>query len=73
MTQQTTTDDRPVDLALPLDQPEPVPRCDVCAALARQRTEAEAVRDWSKVTDCNVEIRDHPPHRRRQSRTGAAG
>ncbi|MFJ9139252.1 hypothetical protein OG458_40795 [Streptomyces sp. NBC_01281] len=66
MTQQTTADDQPVDLSLPLDQPEPVPRCDVCAALARQRAEAEAAGDWSKVTDCNVEIRDHPPHRRQQ-------
>lgn len=62
----TTTMDEPVNLPLPLDRPEPSPRCGVCAALARQRAAAEAGGDWSKVSDCNVEIRGHrSPHRQR--------
>jgi len=64
----TTTMDDPADLPLPLDRPEPSPRCGVCAALARQRAEAEAEGDYSKVSDCNIEIREHrSPHRRRRS------
>lgn len=65
MRQQTTMDEQPIDLALPLDQPQPAAQCGVCAALARQRAAAEAAGDWSKVSDYNIEIRDHPPHRRR--------
>ncbi|MFD7677461.1 hypothetical protein [Streptomyces sp. NPDC060187] len=68
MTQQATADDQALDLPLLLDQPEPAVRCDICTALARQRTEAESAGDWSKVSDCNVEIRDHPPRQRLQSR-----
>ncbi|MCX4919987.1 hypothetical protein OOK28_41445 [Streptomyces sp. NBC_00687] len=73
MRQQTTMDEQPVDLALPLDQPQPAAHCGVCAALVRQRTAAAAVGDWSRVSDCNVEIRSHPPHRRRLPRAGAGG
>ncbi|WP_340561806.1 hypothetical protein [Streptomyces sp. GSL17-111] len=40
--------------------PAPASGCDVCGALASQREAARAVMDWSKVTDCNVEIRRHP-------------
>ncbi|MFF3409508.1 hypothetical protein ACFYW8_25535 [Streptomyces sp. NPDC002742] len=68
MKQQTTMDDGLIGLPLPLDQPEPAADCQVCAALARQRAKAEASGDWSKVSDCNIEIRGHrSPHRRRRS------
>jgi hypothetical protein len=50
----------PIDLPLPLEAPEPEPDCDVCEALARQRIEAQALGDYSRLTDCNVEIRSHP-------------
>lgn len=40
--------------------PEPVDGCDVCDALARQRIVAQGAGDYSKVSDCNVEIRKHP-------------
>lgn len=64
----TTTTSPPVDLPLPAEWPRPRPRCGVCASLARQRTEAAAAGDFSKVSDCNVEIREHAaPHRRRRS------
>ncbi|MFE2530426.1 hypothetical protein [Streptomyces sp. NPDC059371] len=67
MKQQTTIDDRPIDLALPLDRPEPAEGCQVCAALARQRAAAEASGDGSKASDCNIEIRGHSePHVRRR-------
>lgn len=57
----------PVDLPLPLDWPKPKPHCGVCGALARQRAEAAAARDYSKVSDCNIEIREHAsPHSRRR-------
>jgi hypothetical protein len=41
---------------------EPIPNfdCDVCQSLGRQRDEARAAGDMSRVTDCNVEIRRHP-------------
>ncbi|MFD8736243.1 hypothetical protein ACFV06_15205 [Streptomyces sp. NPDC059618] len=77
MKQQTTIDDGPIDLAPPLDRPEPAEGCEVCAALARQRATAEAGGDWSRVSDCNIELRGHSePHvsRRRAARsTTAAG
>ncbi|MFE7317358.1 hypothetical protein ACFU7T_30295 [Streptomyces sp. NPDC057555] len=41
-------------------EPRPVAGCDVCAALARQRERARAAGNWSKVSDCNVEMRRHP-------------
>ncbi|WP_438487460.1 hypothetical protein [Streptomyces sp. S186] len=58
----------PVYLKEPLPEPVPVAGCDVCGALAEQRAAAYAVGDWSKATDCNVEMRRHPhrnPHRKR--------
>nr|WP_240982309.1 hypothetical protein [Streptomyces sp. S3(2020)] len=61
--------DPPVTLGLPLDQPEPPDDCDVCSALVRQRTEAAEAQDLSRVSDLNVEIRNHHqmvPLRRRQ-------
>ncbi|MFF1702476.1 hypothetical protein [Streptomyces sp. NPDC058252] len=66
MKQQTTMDD-PVDLSLPLDQPKPAPLCGVCQALERQSAEATASGDYSKASDCNIEIRNHPHRGRRQS------
>lgn len=54
---------------LPLPEwPAPHPGCKVCGALAGQRAEAQASGDYSKVSDCNVEIREHKdahPRRRR--------
>ncbi|CAL9492057.1 hypothetical protein SUDANB120_03273 [Streptomyces sp. enrichment culture] len=51
----------PVELPLRTD-PEPVPvvGCGVCAALAAQRREARLQGDHSTVSDCNVELRNHP-------------
>jgi hypothetical protein len=63
----TTTMDDPTNLPLPLERPEPRPRCGVCTALAQQRAAAEAEGDYSKVSDCNVEIRAHrSPHLKRR-------
>jgi hypothetical protein len=63
----TTTMSPPVDLPLPAAWPDPSPRCKVCRALADQRATAAAAGDYSKVTDANVEIRQHAsPHRRRR-------
>lgn len=48
---------------------EPIPNfgCDVCQSLGREREEARAAGDMSRVTDCNVEIRRHPHPKRRAS------
>jgi len=56
--------EKPLDLGLP-DPPEPLKDCDVCQALVQQREQARAAGDWSRVTDCNVEIRNHHQTRRR--------
>ncbi|MFJ2708534.1 hypothetical protein ACIO3R_35825 [Streptomyces sp. NPDC087428] len=57
----------PVFLTDPLTAPEPVPNygCDVCAVLGRQREAARTSGDPSAVSDCNVEIRQHPHGGRR--------
>lgn len=63
--------DPPPLLGLPLDEPVPPADCDVCAALVRQRAEARARGDLSRVSDHNVEIRNHhhrPPRRKRRKR-----
>ncbi|CAM5418782.1 hypothetical protein SAVIM338S_02280 [Streptomyces avidinii] len=46
----------------PFERPdaEPAEGCDVCAALVKQRTEYRKLRNASGVTDCNVEMRQHP-------------
>lgn len=64
----TTTAEPPLDVPLPEQWPQPRPKCRVCAALHSQRTKAQAAGDFSKVSDCNVEIRAHesPQHRRRR-------
>lgn len=40
-------------------EPAPVPGCQVCAELARQRERDRGAHDWSGVTDCNVLLRRH--------------
>lgn len=57
----------PVHLGLPVDPPEPEPGCDVCSALAQQRTEATDRGDLSKATDINIELRSHPTHQQGQA------
>jgi hypothetical protein len=67
MTHPTTYPSPPVELPLRLDaDPPPFAHCDVCAALDRERSEARAKGNGSKVSDCNVEIRSHP-HKGRRS------
>ncbi|WP_329546784.1 MULTISPECIES: hypothetical protein [unclassified Streptomyces] len=62
-----TTMDPPITLELPLRDPDPVPDCGVCQALARQRADAVAAGNASRATDCSVEIRNHPhPGRKRR-------
>lgn len=51
--------DPPITLGLPLDDPEPPADCGVCNALARQRAAAAEAGDMSRVSDLNVEIRNH--------------
>lgn len=51
-------------LDLPKLEPVPVDGCDVCGALARQRSEAREAGDWSAVSDRNVELSRHPHSRR---------
>ncbi|QRX97537.1 hypothetical protein [Streptomyces noursei] len=50
----------PVHLGVPMLDPGPAPGCDVCAALSEQREQARKRRDMSKVSDLNIEIRNHP-------------
>lgn len=52
----------PVHLSDPtaVPDPKPVAGCDVCGALDRQRTRARTAGNYSKVSDCNVEMRRHP-------------
>ena len=60
--------DPPPLLGLPLDEPVPPADCGVCAALVKQRAEARARDDGSRVSDLNVEIRAHHEPRRKQGR-----
>ncbi|MEU8460227.1 hypothetical protein [Streptomyces sp. NPDC029003] len=39
---------------------EPMPGCDVCAALVEQRAEYRRLRCASGASDCDIEIRQHP-------------
>ncbi|MFD7096467.1 hypothetical protein [Streptomyces xanthophaeus] len=63
MASQTTMSPA-VHLSLPAEAPRPAAGCDVCAALARQRSEAHRLGDYSAMSDCNVEITAHPGHGR---------
>ncbi|WP_330175184.1 hypothetical protein OG875_17665 [Streptomyces sp. NBC_01498] len=67
MTDPTTYSVPPIELPLnfPSD-PAPVAGCDVCQALGGERGEARAKGDLSKVSDVNVEIRQHPHEKRRR-------
>ncbi|MDX3214582.1 hypothetical protein PV318_03350 [Streptomyces sp. ME02-6991-2B] len=49
----------PVHLTEPTFPPRPVDGCDVCGALAKQRAAATAAGDYSRATDCSVEMRKH--------------
>lgn len=59
----------PVYVSLPPVPPKPTEDCGVCTALAKQRADAEARGDFSRVSDCNIELRNHP-HRRATDRKG---
>ncbi|MFJ8192792.1 hypothetical protein ACIQ8D_23975 [Streptomyces sp. NPDC096094] len=52
-------------VGMPLPDPAPSATCDVCQALARQRAAARDAGNLSRVSDCNVEIRNHPHKPRR--------
>jgi hypothetical protein len=58
----------PITLGLPLDEPTPPADCGVCAALVKERIEAKGRDDGSRVSDLNIEIRNHHPARRKQRR-----
>lgn len=60
MSSTETTMSEPVHLGLPGYEPDPVEGCGVCASLGRQREAARSAGDLSKVSDINVEIRNHP-------------
>nr|WP_073762584.1 hypothetical protein [Streptomyces sp. CB02923] len=61
MTNPTTYPGPPVELPLRLGHdPDPEPGCGVCGALAGEREEARRKGNLSKVSDVNVEIRQHP-------------
>lgn len=57
-----TMDGPPIGLTLPRKEPKPVPGCEECAALDRQRSEARRQGDMSQVSDCNVLLRQHSSH-----------
>lgn len=61
-----TVQESPITLPDPSEYLEPVPveGCRICAALGKQRAEARAAGDLSKVSDCNVEIYLHPHEKR---------
>ncbi|MGY5126861.1 hypothetical protein [Streptomyces nigrescens] len=63
MSEVRTTMTPPVYLSFPPKPPAPAEECDLCAALVKQRTEAEGKGDFSTAVDCNIELRNHP-HRR---------
>ncbi|AZS73916.1 hypothetical protein DDE74_25890 [Streptomyces lydicus] len=59
MSNARTTMTPPVYVSLPLAPPKPTEDCGVCMALAKQRAEAETKGDFSRVADCNIELRNH--------------
>lgn len=62
MTSRKTTMDPPVTLRDPTSPPRPAPGCDVCAALDKQRDQAERAKNTKLATTCEVEMRNHPKH-----------
>ncbi|MFJ3826253.1 hypothetical protein [Streptomyces nodosus] len=65
-TRRQTTVSGPVHLLDHEPPPEPTPGCAVCGALAQQRAEAERRGEWSRATDCSVEMSRHPHKERRR-------
>lgn len=65
---QQTAPEPPVILGLPPEDPVPPADCGVCAALVKQRSEAKDGGDLSRVSDLNIEIRNH--HQPRRKRRG---
>ncbi|MEH0633808.1 hypothetical protein [Streptomyces bottropensis] len=61
MIQQTTAEE-PVTLPDPTRPPRPAPGCGVCAALDKQRAQAEKNKDTRRATMFEVEMRRHPKH-----------
>jgi hypothetical protein len=49
----------PVHLPEPVPDPDPEPGCDVCGALAEQRRTAKRDGNLTRVTDINIELRNH--------------
>jgi hypothetical protein len=54
-----TSSPEPFDLSVSAPAATPVPGCDRCAELARERGEARRARDYSRASDCAVGIRTH--------------
>jgi hypothetical protein len=69
MTTQQPLPEAPVTLMDPTRPPRPVPGCDVCAALDRQRATAEARGDIAQATTYEQEMRSHPAHGDRPAAT----
>ncbi|MGJ5833527.1 hypothetical protein [Streptomyces ossamyceticus] len=65
---QKTTMDPPLTLGVPRSEPIPPDDCGVCAALAKARAAAKEQGDMSRVSDLNVEIRNHHEPRRKRRR-----
>ncbi|MFH9413932.1 hypothetical protein [Streptomyces rochei] len=65
MTERIRTMSPPVYVGLPLDPPEPVEGCGICAGAAMARESAEARGAKTAVSDANVVIRRHPHKDRR--------
>ncbi|MEV6589350.1 hypothetical protein [Streptomyces acidicola] len=64
MSRQQTAPQPPVTPPDPTRPLHLAPGCDVCAALNRQRAAAEKARDIRRATSCEMEIRNHPKHRK---------
>lgn len=61
---KTTMAPEPFLLEVPVLEPVAVEGCDICEALAKQREEWRKVANFSKVSDCNVELAQHPHMKR---------
>ncbi|MEU4268678.1 hypothetical protein [Streptomyces sp. NPDC026092] len=59
MSTPKTTMAGPVQVSLPLEQPEAVSGCRECLGLAVKRANAWSMGDYSKVSDVNVALRAH--------------
>lgn len=62
MSPRQTFPEDPVTLPDPTRPPKPAPGCDVCAALDKQRAEAEEAGNIRLATTYEVEMRRHPTH-----------